>query len=182
MHVSRIRAIGTAVGLLLVATSLAQAQGIKIGVFDPARVSEEAVEARRLQAELEAIRDTKQAEITAQEQEVAALQQRLQQQALSLSPDKRTTLQIDIQRKMLSLNKSKELASQELQLEFSAAEAKFNEKLRSVVEQFGREEGFSIILDAQAVAWASNAVDVTTPIVDRFNRMFPVASAAAPTP
>lgn len=175
--------IGTAAALLLAATSLAQAQTVKIGVFDPVRVSVEATEAKRLQAELEAIRDAKQAEITIQEQEIAALQQRLNQQALSLSVDRRTTLQIDIQRKLLALNKSKELASQELQLEFTAAEAKFNEKLRSVVEQFGREEGFSVILDAQAVAWASNAVDVTTPIVDRFNRMFPAAAAAAaPSP
>ena len=76
----------------------------------------------------------------------------------------------------------KEVANQELQLEFAAAEARFNDKLRTVVEQYGRDQGFALILDASAVAWASTAVDVTTPIVDQYNRMFPAAPSAGATP
>ena len=155
----------------------ADAQAIKIGVFDPGRVSEEAADAKRLQSDLEAIRDTKQAEIAAKEQVLNELRQRLQQQALSLSADKRTTMEIDIQRKLLELNAMKDMATQELQLEFAAAEARFNEKLARVVDQFARDQGFALILDATTVAWAAAAVDVTTPIVDQYNRMYPAPAA-----
>ena len=86
---------------------------------------------------------------------------------------------VNIQRKLLRLNTAKELASQQLQLEFSAAEVGFNEKLARVVDQFGRDNGFSIILDNSAVVFASAAVDVTTPIVDLFNRLYPAAAGAA---
>jgi outer membrane protein len=156
----------------------AQAQSIKIGVFDPGRVSEEAEDAKLIQQELLTIRDKKQTEIAAREQAINELRQKLNQQALSLSSDKRTTMEIDIQRKMLEFNSLKEMASQELQLEFSAAEARFNDKLRRVVEQFARDQGFALVLDVSVVAWASNTIDVTTPIVDLYNRMYPVEAAA----
>ena len=52
-------------------------------------------------------------------------------------------------------------------------------QLRSVVEQYGRDQGFALILDATTVAWASAAIDVTVPIVDQYNRLYPVTSGAA---
>jgi outer membrane protein len=168
--------------LVAVSTASAQAQTLKIGVFDPGRVSEEAADAMQLQADLTAIRQAKQTDLSAKEQVVNEMRQRLQQQALSLSTDKRATMEIEIQRKILGLNSAKDMASQELQLEFAAAEARFNEKLRQVVDQFARDQGFDMILDLNAVAWAAVTVDVTTQIVDQYNLMFPVASAAEATP
>ncbi|NIM00815.1 MAG: hypothetical protein GTN89_07860 [Acidobacteria bacterium] len=157
----------------------ATAQAIKIGVFDPARVSEQVADARELQASLVEMREAKQAAISVKEQDLNGLRQRLAEQALSLSPDKRTAMEIDIQRLVIEVNSLKDVATQELQLEFAAAEARFNDKLRSVVEQYGRDQGFALILDATAVAWASTAIDVTVPIVDQYNRMFPLAPEAA---
>jgi Skp family chaperone for outer membrane proteins len=107
------------------------------------------------------------------EQEINDLQQRLEQQQLSLSIDRRTALEIDIQRRILALNNAKDLASRELQLEVAAAEAGFNEKIRLVVAQFGKSEEFSLLLEYGVVAWSSPAIDVTTAIIDLFNQMFP---------
>jgi len=176
-----IRTTAAAFMLLLFAGVAAptQAQSIKIGVFDPGRVSEEVEDAKQLQRDLLELRQTKQTEIAASEQNIASLRQKLDQQALSLSTEKRTTMEVDIQRKMLQFNAMKEMASQELQLEFAAAEARFNEKLRSVVEQYARDQGFALILDVTVVAWSSAAIDVTTPVIDQFNRMYPSAAAAS---
>jgi Skp family chaperone for outer membrane proteins len=159
-----------------------RAQAIKIGVFDPARVSEEVADAQQLQANLVAMRETKQAAIAAKEQTLIEMRQKLQQQALSLSPDKRTTMEIEIQRKVIEVNSLKETANQELQLEFAAAEARFNDKLRAVVEQYGRDQGFALILDATTVAWASMAIDLTVPIIDQYNRQFPATPAVGTAP
>ena len=160
--------------ILFMATNVAEAQStIKIGVFDPGRVSEEAARAKKIQAELQAIRDAKQAEIDGREQEIGTLQQQIRQQALSLSPDKLATLEIGIQRKLLELNTAKELATRQLQLEIAAAEAKFNDQLEAVVSEFGRGEEFGLILDTGSVAWAASAIDVTTAVIDQFDRMFP---------
>ncbi len=183
MH-TRFRTIVPALALALLAGLAVpvRAQAIKIGVFDPARVSEEVADAQQLQASLVALRETKQTAIAAKEKTLNEMRQKLQQQALSLSPDKRTTMEIDIQRKVIEVNSLKETANQELQLEFAAAEARFNDKLRSVVEQYGRDQGFALILDATTVAWASTAIDVTVPIIDQYNRQFPVPPAAGAAP
>jgi len=174
-----IRAAALALTLTVVAGWAVPAEAqTKIAVFDPARVSEEASDAKKLQANLSAIRDARQAEVAAKESEVNDLRQRLTQQALSLSTDRRADLEIDIQRRLIMLNSMKETANQELQLEFAAAEARFNDKLRQVVDAFAREKGFDVIFDVNAVAWSSIAIDVTTPVVDKYNQMFPVEGAA----
>ncbi len=148
-------------------------QAVSIGIFDPQRVSSETAEGKRVQAELTAIRDRMQGEIQAKEQLIGDLQQQLNQQALSLSPEKKNSLQLDIQRKLLDLNNANEIASRELQLEVGAAQARFNEKLMVVVETVGREEGFDVIFDRSLVAWASASISVTTRIIDSFDKMFP---------
>jgi Skp family chaperone for outer membrane proteins len=159
----------------LVAGSQVRAQS-KVGVFDSQRVSEETAEGRKVQTELSTLRDTKQGEIAGMEQALADLQQRLNQQGLSLSPDTRMALELDIQRRGLELNNAKDLATRELQLEVAAAEARFNEKLRVVVEQFGRDEGFDILFEISATAWSSSSVDITTALIDVFDKMFPAAA------
>ena len=54
-----------------------------------------------------------------------------------------------------------------------------NEEQKKTAEELVqtlREKGFDVILDVNAVAWSSVAIDVTTPIVDKYNQMFPVAA------
>lgn len=154
---------------------MAEAQEFKLGVFDPQRISEETDEGKRVQALLNEFRTSKQNELSAMEQEIANLQNQLSTQGLSLSADKKTNLEMEIQRKILELNAVRESASRELQLEISSAQARFQEQLLGVVEQFGRDEGFTLIIDSNLTAWAAPGVDVTTALVDRFNTMVPTA-------
>lgn len=157
---------------LVVAASVSEAQSFKIGIFDPQRVSGETAEGRRVQAELAALRDGKQQEITDKEVSIQQLQEQLNQQALSLSPDKRNSLELDIQRKIAELTTIKEIGSKVLQLEVAAAQAQFNDKLIRIVEQFGRDEGFDLLLDRSLVAWSAESVDVTTAMIDLFDKLY----------
>ena len=156
----------------LAAPASAQAP-LKIGVFDSQRISEEALEGKRVQTELGAARDAKQQVIAEQEQAIGDLQQRLAQQGLSLSADTRASLELEIQRRALALNAAKDLATRELQLEVAAAENRFNEKLRIVVTRFGQDEGFAVLFELGVTAWAANSVDVTTALIDLFDQMYP---------
>lgn len=174
----QIRLLLTLAALALVALAALPASAqttLKIGVFDSQRISEESEEGKRIQAKLTEMGDAKKAELAAKEQQLAELQQRLNKQQVSLSTEARMALELDIQRKALQLNTAKDLATQDLQLEFAAAEAQFNDKLRMVVTQFGMDENFSVLLEAGAVAWASPAVDVTTAMIDLFNKMYPAS-------
>jgi outer membrane protein len=154
----------------------------KVGVFDAQRISEETSEGKRIQSQLSGFRDKKQAELQAKEKEVSDLQAQLTSQALSLSPERRATLEKDVQRKALDLNQAREAAGREMQLEVNEAQSKFQAQLLAVVEQFGKEEGFTVILERSLVAYSDANVDITTALVDRFNKVVPAAPAGAAPP
>jgi Skp family chaperone for outer membrane proteins len=168
--------------LILAAGTAAVAQDVpRIAVFDPQRVSEETEEGARIQARLTAFRNQKQTELTAMQTAVTALQDQLVAQALSLSPERKQALEIEIQKKALDFQSTQEAAAREMQLEINSAQTRFQDQLLAVVEQFGQSEGFDLILDRSLVAWAAPPMDVTTALVDRFNQMVQ-SPTATPAP
>jgi len=176
------RWIGTFVAIVTVSlvvawpSTLSAQSSLKLGVFDPQRVSEETFEGKRIQQKLEQMRDSRQREIADEEAQIGALQQQLNQQALSLSREKLAEMEIDIQKRLLELNGRKDMMSRAFQLEIAGAEAQFNEKLRVVVAQYAKTEGFTIIFEIGAVAFASQTIDVTTGLIDQFNANFPASA------
>lgn len=163
--------------LLLPAAAPARAQSVKVGVFDAQAVSENSEMGKRIQAELTAFTDAKEAEISLRQERLAVMRKDLSQQSLSLSSEKRAMQEKQIQRQILELQSFQEAASRELELEYGSATNDFREKLIATVASFGGDEGFSLILDRSQIAWAAVGVDVTSAVIDRFNRMFPVESA-----
>lgn len=171
--------------VVLLASTVAWSQGTdgpKIGVFDPGRVSEETNVGKQVAARLSALNDKKVGEIQAKEKLVNEMQTQLTSQGLSLSPEKRTQLEKDIQKAALELTQAREAARNELQLEVAEAQNQFQVQLLQVVEQFGREEGFDVILvnEPALIPFHSNGLDITTVIVDRFNKIFPGAGNTPP--
>jgi Skp family chaperone for outer membrane proteins len=161
------------VGLAASGSFAVQAQELRIGVFDPQRVSEETNLGRQLQNELGAFQAMKQKEIDDKRVQVEQMQGQLRTQELSLSSATRNKMEKDIQRRVLFLEAAQETATREMQLELAAAKMLFEEKLLISVQEFGKSEEFSLILDRSLVAWADKTVDITGALIDVFNRMFP---------
>lgn len=156
--------------LVVFATGAVLAQApMKIGVFDPIRVSEETEEGRRVQAHLKNFLETKQKGLESLETEINGLREQLQAQALSLSAEKRADLEKSIQLKVLEFNGAQEAAQREWALERNEAQGRFEQQLIGVIQQFGQREGFDLLLDRSQVAYAAPTTDVTTALVDLFN-------------
>jgi len=155
---------------------------LKIGVFDANRVSEETDEGKKIAAKLSAFGEKKKAELAAKDKEINDLRAQLDSQNLSLSPEKLQQMQKDVQRKGLELQQAQEAARSEFQIEVSEAQNKFQEQLIRVINQFGRDEGFTLVLERSTggVAFASESIDVTTAIVDKFNELVKTAAPEAP--
>ncbi len=180
---NRILTIVAALALAAQASAWAQTPVLKVGVFDANRVSEETNEGKRIAAKLSAFGDKKKADLAAKEKEIADLRAQLDSQNLSLSPEKLTQMQKDVQKKGLELQQAQEAARNEFQIEVSDAQNKFQEQLIRVITQFGRDEGFTLVLERTTggVAFAAESIDVTTAIVDKFNEIVkPPPDAVAP--
>ena len=121
---------------------------------------------RAVQDRLTDFRNRKQAELTALESALGELQSQLNSQALSLSPERRSGLEKEIQRGVLELNQKRETAAREMQLEVNEAQSEFQDKLLALIHQFGEEEGFDMIIEASLVAYTKPTLDVTTALID----------------
>jgi outer membrane protein len=157
---------------------------LKIGVFDFQRVSEETARGQELRASLEKFGDKKKGEITAKENELKTLEDQYKAQAFSLSPDKRSQMEKDLQKKQLDLQSSRDSAQREMQIEVNEAQAKFNEQLLKVINDLGKERGYTLIFAKEQVAFSSDAADMTSEVIERFNQQSgkPEGSAPAAAP
>ncbi len=151
----------------------------RFGVFDAGRVSSETALGKAITSRLNSIQEKKRAELQAKGKEIQGLQGQLETQALSLSPDRRSGLEKDIQRKTLELNQAQEAARNELQIEYNEEQEKFQQRILAAIEQLSRDEKFSLILEKNVVAFFDPSLDVTTALVDRFDKMFPPPAAEA---
>lgn len=181
MTSSRHAAIVLSVLLALVLGPVCRAE-MKIGVFDFQRVSEETARGQQLRASLERFGDKKKSEIAAKEGELKTMEDQYKAQAFSLSPDKRSQLEKDIQKKQLELQSYRENAQREMQIEVNEAQSKFNEQLLRVINTLGKERGYALVFAKEQVAFASDAADMTSEVIEHFNletaKESPTAGAA----
>lgn len=161
--------MGIALILFLSAPVLSQ---VKIGVFDSQRVSEETEEGKKYQSELEKSRRAKSAGLEAKEKEIKDLQDQIAAQKQSLSADKISNMEKDVQKKVVELQRLRDDASREFQNELLEAQKKFQDELVNAVEELGREHGYTLIFERIQCIYASGVVDITNQVVEKLNQRY----------
>jgi outer membrane protein len=125
-------------------------------------------------------------ELSKQAQEVQTLRQQLAKGANTMSEDAQRTLQRDIQQKERDLQRQNE----DLEAEFGRQQQEIlNDifgKVKAVIQKYARESGYSIVLDISSpqspVVDAFNELDITGPVIERYDQQYPQQAAAAATP
>ena len=158
------------------------AADVKIGVFDFQRVSEETARGQELRANLEKFGDKKKGEITSKENELKAMEDKYKAEAFSLTAEKRSQMEKDIQKKQLDLQSFRDSAQKEMQIEVNEAQGKFNDQLLSVINALGKERGYTLVFAKEQVAFASDTADMTSELIERFNQETAKAPAAGAAP
>jgi Skp family chaperone for outer membrane proteins len=155
------------------AEALAQTPS-KIGVFDSKTVFEQSAEGQRLQKTLQQKRDEFRGGLSAKEEEIRQLQQKLREGEFSLSEEKRSEMQKDMQRRMLELDSLKQEASNNMRIELEDVQETLDRKLIEVVQEIGAEGSYALILEKNTqVVFASPSMDISREVIERFNRKYP---------
>ncbi len=161
--------IGSLLILLTASPALSQ---IKIGVFDSQRLSEETEQGKKFQAELDEFRGKKAREIEAKEKEIKDLEDQLKAQELSLSEEKRSNIQKEIQKKYVEMQRMRDDASRDFQSELLEVQKKFQDELLQIVAEIGREQGYTVIFEKIQVIYFSGVVDITNDVIAKFNEAY----------
>jgi outer membrane protein len=170
-----------------------------VAVIDMARVSAESLlgksyagQLEKLQNEINAAATQKQTELGKLDTAIKTLQDELEKQGSVLSPEAREKKQQEIVRKtrerqafledgQADINRMRERAQQQAQ----GINNEFQQKVRPLVEQTAKDEGYDLVLDSQVAYTINRDFDITRDVIakaDELEKAKPAAAAAPPAP
>lgn len=151
----------------------------KIGVVNLQEALNSVDEGKNAKTQLKNEFESKQKVISEREEEIRKLQADFQKQQSVMSEEQRGQRQEEIARKAQDLQSTYLTLQKELQDRERDVTRGIFEKMSAIVREIATADGFSMIVDAQAVMYAEPAVDVTNELVRKYNARHKAAPAAA---
>jgi outer membrane protein len=149
------------------------AQAVRIGVVDVQQVLNQSKRGLAAKQKLEQERMARQRDLDARQQEAAKLQAELEKQGPVLSEQAKREKTETLQRKVRDIRRLAEDASRDFEKRVLEAEVDITREIFSVIQEYGRDQGFSLILTreprAGTVAFNSSAIDITAEIIKRYD-------------
>jgi outer membrane protein len=173
---------------------LASAQGAsgKIGVINIQESIGKSGEGKKAFSELQKKYQPREQDLQRQQQDIAALQDQLQKQAMTLSDEERARLSRDLEEKQKILKRASEDANTDFQGDSQEVIRRVGQKMLRVISEYAQQNNFVLVIDnAQIpVYYAAKETDLTDEIVKRYDAANPVeggttapaATGAASTP
>ena len=160
--------------LLLPVVALAaevSAQQIKIGYVDLQRALNESDAGKRAKERFKVQVDKLQADLKKQKDQLDALKEQLDKKSSVMKEDDARNLQKDYEKKLRDFERTYKDSQGELQQKDQELTVELLKELQGVIEQFGKEGGYSIILEqsSSSVLYGSPDLDLTEQIIARYN-------------
>lgn len=174
---------------LTVAAGVAAAQTSapsKIGILQAEAALASTKEGQAALAELDKKLGPKKAELEKKQAELKDLQDKYQRSLNTASQATKDSMQKEIDEKTRRFNRDVQDYQDEGEGEQNKLLADLTTKMRAVIDKYGKENGFALILNVSdpntPVLYFSDTVDVTKAIIDAYDKTQPSASKPAITP
>lgn len=154
----------------LAGLALAQA---KLATLNSQEVLEKSAEGKKAIAALQAADKKYSDDITRLDDQIKQLQNRLQTQRLTLTPEAAAGIQADVQKKQTERQRAAEDATRSMQQLQATTLAKIQDDLIPIIEQLRADRGLDLIFDLakSGTVFANPAIDVTAEIVRRYDAL-----------
>jgi outer membrane protein len=149
------------------ATTLAQAQELKIGYVNSERVMREAVPAKAAQAKLEAEFSKREKELTDQGAKLKTAADKLEKDAPTLSETERNRRQRDLVEQDREFQRKRREFQEDLNTRKNEELSAVLERANKVIKQIFDQEKYDLIVQ-DAVHWSAR-VDITKKVIDALN-------------
>lgn len=144
--------------LTLFAASAA-AQGVKVGVVSLARIERESPSARRVAETLNAEFESRNRQLQELQKKIAAAQNRLQKEGVTMSPSEREAMGREVTDMMRKSDQTLRALSEEYELRRRELIVKVIEEARAAIKAVAEAEKYDLVL--QEAAFARPSVDIT---------------------
>jgi len=168
-RVNRILLLFALIALLVWATG-AQDEPIKIGVVDMEQALNSTEQGKAAREELSRKQREAEAEVQPLAERFRNLQEELKGKKYVLSDEALFEKQVELAELQNRIdNKIKELQGQ-LKIDSGRLEAPLRAKLVEIVEEIGKDQGFTLILARGTALYTREAIDITDQVVARFDK------------
>lgn len=145
------------------------AKPLKIGVVNRLQVLEQSQEGNIAKNQLEKEKNEKQKELDKIQDELKKLQDELEKQGALLTEEKKREKEETLVRKGRDLKRMYEDYNRDLAKRQEEILGGIMVKIHQVIKDYGQEQGFSVILDANTILFGGQEIDITPEIIKRVN-------------
>jgi outer membrane protein len=163
----------------LAAPMFAQNAPQRLAVIDVQKVLTQSTAGKAAYDKLKKVQDEKVERAKALDEEMKKLDSEIAAKRISLSEDKLTDMQKQLAEKRIAMQRYAQDADREIgearDRELQALEA----KIKPVIDALGKEMGIAVIFNKfeSGLVYASDAIDLTDTVIQRFNAAAPAAAA-----
>lgn len=162
--------LGVALAVMLTWAELTwAAQAIKIGVVDVQQVLNQSQRGQAVKQKLEQERMGRQKELDSRQQELVKLQAEYEKQAPVLSEQAKREKKEALERRLRDARRVAEDANRDFEKKVREAEMETTREIFSVIQEYGKDQGFGIVLERTSIIFGAPTVDVTADIIKRYD-------------
>jgi outer membrane protein len=157
-----------------IAPALADPPQPKIVVIDRAAIMQFSKVGQDIAKQMQAAANQAKADLQGQSRALQAEGRTLQQQVAILAPDVKAKRVAAFQAKEQSLQGAAQRKDEQLKAAFAQARAAMEQTLGPILQQLVKERGANMVLDKQAVVFATvTGFDITADAINRLNQKLP---------
>ncbi len=145
--------------------------GLKVAVINTEQILLESVAGKKAVADLKKVQDQKEAELNAKQEEIKALQSKIDAGRLSLAQDKLADLEKQLEDKVINARRLQDDANRDLNKRKDDVLGGIDQRVMPVINQLGKEMGFTLIFRKfeSGLIYADEAVDITPLVIQRLD-------------
>jgi outer membrane protein len=163
--------LALALALLCAGVVGAHADTLKVGYVDLQRALNESDAGASAKARFKVQVDRLQVDLKKKKDALDALKGQLEKKASVMKPDEARALEKDYQKKLRDFELAYKDSQGELQQKDNELTIELLKELQAVIEEYGKENAYSIILEqsSSSVLYGAADLDLTDPIIARYN-------------
>lgn len=141
----------------------------RIGVVDMQMILNQSERGKAAKQKLDQERDARQKELDARQQEVMKMQADLEKQAPVLSEQAKREKGEALQRRVRDIRRIAEDSNRDFEKRLAETEADMTREIIKVVQEYGKDQGYVIILERSTLPYVAPTADVTGEVIKRFD-------------
>ncbi|HEX6085519.1 MAG TPA: OmpH family outer membrane protein [Thermoanaerobaculia bacterium] len=165
---------------VLAAPMFAQTTPARVAVIDVQKVLTSSTAGKAAYDKLKKMQDDKMSQAKSMDEELRKLDGEISTKRLSLSEDKLAEMQKQLADKRINMQRYAQDAEREIGEARDRELLALENKIKPVIDALGKEMGLAAIFNKfeSGLVYASEAIDITDTVIQRFNAAQPAAAAA----